>query len=240
MTVERGGAAASPERLSAMRVVSSVRLLLKSIAVLFLLLLFSGPLRADTPEYPLHDAARFGRTAEVKAMLADGWDVEARDRGNWTPLVWAAAYLHDDTLRVLIDAGADLEVIGRAGKNSGTALMWAAKKAYSHDTVLLLLDAGADPNGTDQYGRTALMMAAHSGEVENMRLLIERGADVNMVNTLPQRHGRTALEIARKWRQTTAENLLLDAGALEWPVLVTLGLAPAANDNDEAPAAAAR
>lgn len=223
------------------RAVSSVRLLLRSIVAL-LVLAVSVPLHADGPEFPLHDAARFGRTAEVRAMLDAGWDVEARDRGDWTPLVWAAAYLHDDTLRVLIDAGADLEVIGRAGKNSGTALMWAAKKAYSYDTVLLLLNAGANPNGTDQYGRTALMMAAHTGEIENMRLLIARGADPNMVNTLPQRHGRTALEIARKWDQTKAETLLLDVGAAEWPALVAEGRAPAANDNQEttAPAAATR
>jgi len=191
----------------------------RGLCGLILFVLASGAL-AREGGYPLHEAARYGDTAAVEALLAEGRDVDARDRGRWTPLVWAAAYLHDDTLRVLIEAGADLEAIGRAGKNSGTALMWAAKKPFSRSTVALLLAAGADPDGTDQYGRTALMMAAQTGQVGNMRLLIAHGADVNRVNDLPARHGRTALEIARKWGETEAADLLKQAGAMEWADLV--------------------
>jgi ankyrin repeat protein len=43
----------------------------------------------------------------------------------------------------------------------------------------LLLNAGADPNATQEGGFTPLHSAAASGNNELVRLLIERGADPN-------------------------------------------------------------
>ncbi|OAA34310.1 Ankyrin repeat-containing domain protein [Cordyceps fumosorosea ARSEF 2679] len=55
-------------------------------------------------------------------------------------------------------------------------------------TVRLLLDAGADEDASDNYGRTALHYAMTANEPDITRLLIERGADVrikgNRGNTL--------------------------------------------------------
>lgn len=162
-------------------------------------------------------AARHGDTAAVTALLDAGADVDSRDNGRWTPLVWAAAYLHADTARVLIENGADLEAIGRAGKNSGTALMWAAKKPGSRAMVILLLGAGAKVDGTDQYRRTALMLAARHGRAGGIRLLLDAGADIDAVNDLPR--VRTALEVAQKYRGRRIVRLLREAGAKDWAEL---------------------
>lgn len=47
-------------------------------------------------------------------------------------------------------------------------------------TVTQLLKAGADLNGRDERGRTAVMAATHTNQVEIVRVLIEAGADINI------------------------------------------------------------
>ena len=46
--------------------------------------------------------------------------------------------------------------------------------------IELLLDAGADPNVALPEGETALMTASRTGKVEAMRVLLARGAKVNV------------------------------------------------------------
>lgn len=167
-----------------------------------------------TDQQALLDAARHGDTATARALLDLGVPVDTRDNGNWTPLIWAAAYLHADTVQLLIDRGAALETIGRAGKNSGTPLMWAAKKSGGLAVAQILLDAGADVNGVDQYGRTALMLAAKHKRADAIRFLLAAGADINAVNQLPKL--RTALETARKYGNKKIRRLLRANGALDW------------------------
>lgn len=171
----------------------------------------------DADQKALLAAARHGDSRTVRRLLAEGVAVDSRDNGFWTPLLWASAYLHADTVRILIAHGADLEAVGRAGKNSGTPLMWAAKKPGGLAVARILLEAGAAVNGTDQYGRTALMMAARHGRSEAIAFLLARGADINAINLLPR--GRTALEIARKYGGRKIVRLLRRHGALDWEQL---------------------
>ena len=48
------------------------------------------------------------------------------------------------------------------------------------DLVASLLERGADSNSKDERGRTPLLAGCRSGSTELVKLLIERGADVNM------------------------------------------------------------
>ncbi len=52
------------------------------------------------------------------------------------------------------------------------------------DTVKKMLDAGADVNAVDEYGQTALMLAAESlklyGKNKIVKILLERGADISI------------------------------------------------------------
>src|SRR5262245_6596057 len=60
---------------------------------------------ADIPA--LFDAIRAGDTTYIKAHLTKP-ELEARDRRGSTPLMHAAAFGNRDTLKLLIDAGADV------------------------------------------------------------------------------------------------------------------------------------
>jgi hypothetical protein len=58
------------------------------------------------------------------------------------------------------------------------ALLRAATRGDAGD-VERLLARGADPDETDQDGRTAVTHAAYGGHAEVVRLLVDAGADVN-------------------------------------------------------------
>jgi ankyrin repeat protein len=45
--------------------------------------------------------------------------------------------------------------------------------------VKFLLDRGVDSNATNAFGATALMAAAAADDIDSVRLLLDRGADVN-------------------------------------------------------------
>ena len=45
--------------------------------------------------------------------------------------------------------------------------------------VELFLEAGMDPNAAGKDGKTALMVAARGGYMEIVKLLLDKGADVN-------------------------------------------------------------
>ncbi len=76
--------------------------------------------------------------------------------------------------------------------------------------IIKVLKRGVDVNATDPRGHTALMYAANLGLVENVKVLLARGADA----TLKTKYGATALSfmeeessVARAERQQVAEIL---------------------------------
>src|SRR5262249_17566827 len=73
-----------------------------------------------------------------------------------------------------------------------------------------LLDAGADVNGRMLSDDTALMMAARTGNLATMKVLLDRGADVNAKEAT---RGTTALMWAVAERHPAAVQLLVDRGA---------------------------
>ena len=110
------------------------------------------------------------------------------------------------------------------GVGGETVLMAAAG---SPETVSLLLASGVDPKEIDARGRTALMAAALTNQVESARLLLQAGVDVNaktialpfVLDTEKQvmenrAGGRTALMIAASHAQPQMVRLLLERGAL--------------------------
>ena len=73
-----------------------------------------------------------------------------------------------------------------------------------------LLDAGADANERLLNTDTVLMMAARTGNVATMKVLLDRGADVNAKETA---RGTTALMWAAAQKHPAAVQLLVDRGA---------------------------
>ncbi len=160
---------------------------------------------------PLHAASAEGRTKVVQRLLAAGANVAAGASAqwmnmnyynnfghgmritleNWTPLLFAVSEKREETVKVLLAAGANVNVRGRKTvqaveqKNrheepvvkdmllvatGWTPLMEAAERE-SIQLVQLLLAAGADKNARTEEGITAAGVAQKTGNREIIELL---------------------------------------------------------------------
>jgi ankyrin repeat protein/HEAT repeat protein len=139
-------------------------------------------------------AASKGHVKVMRLLIDHGADVNARASGDprFTPLAEAAASREPEAVKMLLDAGAKPEgfPLGRA--------CWLGRQ----ETAKLLLDAGVNPDA-------GLSEAALGGHVELMRLLLDRGANVNAKSE----GGHTALHNAALQGGLKAVELLLQSGA---------------------------
>lgn len=114
-----------------------------------------------------------------------------RNRYGSTPMGEAAAIGSTAVLKLLLDAGADVESANGEGQ---TALM-AVARTGNVDAARLLIRRGANVNAREGWGgQTALMWAAAQGHPAMIRLLIRHGADVNARATVRDWQRRVTAE----------------------------------------------
>ena len=154
----------------------------------------------------LLEAARAGNPHAIRAEIAAGADLDARDADGATALHWAVQRHSLEAVAALLDAGAEPSAVTR---NGVTPLSLAALLG---ETALIerLLAAGADANERSEEGQTALMLAARNGRADAVRLLLERGADANAVEPFRQ---QTALMWAAGEGNAEAIHVLAEHGA---------------------------
>jgi ankyrin repeat protein len=118
--------------------------------------------------------ALFGTVAELKALLDLGLDPNNKTSNGTTLLMFAA---HDaPKVRLLLSRGAD----AKARTMSGTdAMTVAAAYRGTRDSLQLMLDAGAPPQAPEGVStrHSPLVFASMTGDLENIRLLLKRGAE---------------------------------------------------------------
>jgi ankyrin repeat protein len=115
--------------------------------------------------------------ATARLLLGAGAQASLPNRYDLRPLAIAAGNGSAAMIGVLLDAGADPNAPDPAGD---TPLMSVARVG-SVDAATLLLDRGAQVDATDAtYQQTALMVAVRANRPEIVKLLIARGAGVNL------------------------------------------------------------
>ena len=175
-------------------------------------------------------AAAAGDVPTIERLLASGADVNVKDKGvtplmiasisgcadavrtllekapgieitaDTTALVRVALWGHPDIMLMLLEHGLRAEAVDKTGE---TALGLAAGKG-DVGMARVLLDHGADAEL--RSSAKPLISAAQSDKVEMVKLLIERGADVNRMDE----KGRTALAAASN---KEIQKILKQAGA---------------------------
>ena len=149
-------------------------------------------------------------TEAAQLLIAAGADVNAKDRIDDTPYLYAAAEGRNDILRMTLAAGADLKSVNRYG---GTGLIPAAHHGHL-ETVRILLGTAIDKNHVNNLGWTALLEAIVLGDggrthTEIVGALVQAGADV----TIADREGVTPLAHARRRGYGEIAAILQTAGA---------------------------
>ena len=148
-------------------------------------------------ETPLMVAARSGNADVVQQLVTRGANVNARATRGQTALMWAVAQKHPDVVKVLLANRADVHTRSESwnqmeavsphgvpeynreipyGKN--TALMFAARVG-DLESARLLVAAGANVNDEDAWGISVVTLATHSGFVDLVEFLLDKGADPN-------------------------------------------------------------
>lgn len=103
--------------------------------------------------------------------------------------------------------------INREDSRFETSVLVLAAAWGKNDVVKTLLEAGADPNGSDKEGLTALMWACKNfdEQLEMVRALLEAGAEVNTKSN----YAETPLSIANEYGNHNIVTLLKEYGAVE-------------------------
>ncbi|XP_046655006.1 ankyrin-2-like, partial [Daphnia pulicaria] len=136
----------------------------------------------------LHLASLNAETTDVIDVVleTEKFDIDGVDNKGRTPLYWAIATNNLETVRHLIQKGADPTV---ANKDGHTPLHAAVHHIKSIETVSLILEnKQVDINRRDKNGTTALhcaikaMEIEQSNNVEMVRYLLEKGADPTIRN----------------------------------------------------------
>jgi ankyrin repeat protein len=155
------------------------------------------------PELGILEAVAAGRADRVRELLAaDPAAIRERTPEGFTTLGLAAFLGGPGAVRVLLEHGADPD--DDADNPFGVRPVHAAGAAHDHETMRLLLEAGADPNLRQKGGFVPLHEAAHSDDVEMARLLLDHGADL----ALTADDGRDARRIAAEDGSTRVAALL--------------------------------
>jgi ankyrin repeat protein len=128
-------------------------------------------------------AAENGDLDPVKALIAAGTPLNAKNNDGDTALHYAASFGHLEIAKVLIAADAQVNI---QNEISETALLMAAARGY-FEIAKTLITAGAQVDMQNCNGSTALDWAAWRGHLEIVKILTAAGADIDAdkINQLP-------------------------------------------------------
>ena len=116
---------------------------------------------------------------QVRELLRDDPTAANPVEDGPVPLIWAGRYGDRETIRMLLEAGAEPNVWRDVDHFGKTALDMVI--SYQEDDVVrLMLDYGADPEFKGNENRsTAIRVALRNGTASALKMLLEAGADAN-------------------------------------------------------------
>ena len=157
---------------------------------------------------PLHRASELGHVDVATALLEAGAAVDAPAAGGWRPLLLAIARAHTQLAISLLEHGAS----PHHARDDGLLPLHLAMRneVVSQPLVEALLSRGAQIDAATRSGETALHAAVATNKAELIRLLLARGAAVD-VHTADYR--KTPLHVAASMGAAEIVATLLEHGA---------------------------
>ncbi len=176
--------------------------------ILEILKKLGDPLDRPEPEYgrrPIHLAAYAGNAAKTKKLLELGCVQTVTDRvGKHMPIHFAAVTKSGETVRILIENGANVDA---QDKDGDTPLMLALEAGSPRAVWEPLARASKNLNLRKNGGRTALHFAVGRNVPEAFQLLLALGADPNVKDD----EGKTPADRVREGKNPAFLKLLPSA-----------------------------
>lgn len=122
-----------------------------------------------------------------KQGFASG-NLNGRADNGMTPLMQAAMLAETEFVRMLLEAGADVNLRNDDMNNA----LWFACMSESAEIISLLVEYGIDINNCNINGASCLIYAASAGKFDVVKQIVESGADLSLMTL----DGFTALDSA--------------------------------------------
>lgn len=180
-------------------------------------------LLAKKPALTFHEACGVGDAAEVARRLKEDPKLVA----SWNDSGWSALHLaafsgSAETVRLLLDRGAEPHLHARAKTQFRNTPLQTALLPGQAETAKLLLERGADPNVRQTKGFTPLQEAAFLGRKDLVDLLLSYGAELNARAD----DGRNAVTEALRGRHTALADYLISIGGRKGEITADLTKSP--------------
>jgi ankyrin repeat protein len=170
--------------------------------VVELLMIAAGADQKQLKLTKLMHAIVFSNLDEIKRLIEEGADLEARDSWNRTPWLLSIQVGSVEKARLFLDSGANQFDCGHCDK---PPVMYAIES--NHIEILeWLIEEGFDTEATNDFGTTPLSFAAERGATDFVQLLLEAGEGASRTSYFAREaiHKASNLEIVK---------MLVDAGA---------------------------
>lgn len=172
-------------------------------------------------DYDVNEADQFGKTPLLSALalnnseelievlIKNGANCNYVDENGKAALHYAIQTGNSKIVQSLLKCSSDTNV---QDKDGVTPLMLTSLFNFPELTKILVKQSdNVKVDLRDQKGRTALYFAAENGLTEIVEILINAGANVNIV----AKDGRTPLLEAKQWGHSETEKLLIKHGAVK-------------------------
>ena len=160
--------------------------------VLSLLLMFKikfhrfGDSKPTKNRQGIHKAIEENNLSLVKYLIANGFDIKARDNYGDTPLELATELGHTEIVQALLEAKACTDMVCKI------KLLQVSCWFKYIDIAKLLIKAGTDVNIRLEDESTLLIDVAGEGNFELTKILVEAGAEIDVID----RYGNSPLGLA--------------------------------------------
>lgn len=134
------------------------------------------PEELDLP-LDLHTACSIGQYDVVADCISKREvDLDRKNIGGWTPLMYASYIGHDNIANLLLEAGVDVN----ATTAKGLSPLMLAASCGNESIAYFLLQQGADLELKDAQGWTALFHCTSTGHQQMVKFLLDNNADANV------------------------------------------------------------
>ena len=113
----------------------------------------------------------------IKALLHDSAQINALNEQGLSPLYQAVVLNFPDIVALLIEEGANPDFVEKEG---GWSCLQLAASRNQQEIVEILVNKVNDIDFRDQFGQTAILIAARNGHCDTVKLLADSGANLEI------------------------------------------------------------